>query len=109
MLIVLPLETPPNFLTKWGGMFSADNHMAAIIERTHNSASLNTNPTKSFVTAANRRCLLSAAWVQVKRVCAAEGFVWQMGDLSNGPKGHKDLDLGAYMWVQYAVTCKLKI
>lgn len=32
MLIVLPSETPPNFLAKWGGMFSVDNHMAVITE-----------------------------------------------------------------------------
>ena len=45
-------------------MFSADNHMAVIIEWIHSSASLNTNPTESFVTAANRGCLSGAAWVQ---------------------------------------------
>ena len=57
-------------------MLGDDNHMAVIIEWIHSSASLNTNPTESFVTAANRGCLSGASWVQDGRVCAAEGLPW---------------------------------
>lgn len=52
-----------NFMAKWGGTFSADNHMFVVIERIHSSASLNTNPIESFVISANRSCLF-ASWVR---------------------------------------------
>lgn len=90
-----PLDMLLNFLAKWGGMFSDDNHMAVIIEWIHSSASLNTNPTESFVTAANRGCLSGAPWVHAGWVYAAEGLPWY-----DAPSGRHKADGWAMEWRQ---------